>query len=74
MNHVHSRIETNIPFYLAHPVWTAIGLSMGPALSLGLGRISTRFNGVCGNTICRLSHSMDATVALRLTRILILPD
>jgi len=40
MNHVHSRIETNIPFYLAHPVWTAIGLSMGPALSLGLGRFS----------------------------------
>lgn len=28
------------PFYLAHPILTALGLSMGPALSIGMGRFS----------------------------------
>jgi len=31
---------TSLPFYMEYPILTALGLSMGPALSIGLGRFS----------------------------------
>ncbi len=40
MNPAPLRIEPTAPFYLAHPIWTALGLSMGTALAIGLGRFS----------------------------------
>ena len=35
----HSKTSA-LPFYMEYPILTALGLSMGPALSIGLGRFS----------------------------------